>query len=316
MSRLRGFSMPFQIFEADARTILSPVSGFLKAAGFTHSLTPSRNCTFGCSYCYVPTMRVQGGLKPEDWTHWGQHTTFKQNAAVLLARELRGSERIYCSPLTDPYQPAESRRALMREILEVLAQATRAPAAFVIQTRGPLILRDVDLLTAVAKRTRLRVSFSVTTDREQVRKIFEPHCATIEDRWLTMQALRDRGIEVTATLAPLLPCDPAALLDRALQTTAGPVVADSLHVRAVKRSGATTRDPALQISRRKGWAHWLDAVFQEQLLSSMRDRAHAAKRRFAWGPAGFSLLLEPPLSAREQTYAIGVYNCAGEKRAQ
>src|SRR3954467_12676378 len=115
--------MPFQIFESDSRTILSPVSGFLKEAGFTHSLTPSRNCTFGCSYCYVPTMRVQAGLKPDDWMHWGQWSTFKHNAAHLLAKELRPDQIIYCSPLTDPYQPAEESVQLMPRILETVAAA-------------------------------------------------------------------------------------------------------------------------------------------------------------------------------------------------
>ena len=61
--------MAFHIYEAAARSILSPVSGFLAEAGFTHSLTPARNCTFGCLYCYVPTMRVQGGLQKDDWLH-------------------------------------------------------------------------------------------------------------------------------------------------------------------------------------------------------------------------------------------------------
>src|SRR5580704_16514229 len=99
--------MPFRILQAEARSIMSPVSGFLAEAGFTHSLSPARNCTFGCSYCYVPTMRVQAGLRPEDWTRWGHFTTFKRNAAELLRKSLRPEQVIYCSPLTDPYQPAE-----------------------------------------------------------------------------------------------------------------------------------------------------------------------------------------------------------------
>jgi DNA repair photolyase len=72
-----------------ARHILSKTSGFIAQAGFTHSLTPARNCTFACTYCYVPTMRVRAGLQPEDWRRWGQFTTFKANAAELLERELR-----------------------------------------------------------------------------------------------------------------------------------------------------------------------------------------------------------------------------------
>ena len=173
--------MPFQVYQTSAQSILSPVSGFLADAGFTHSLTPARNCTFGCSYCYVPTMRVQGGLKKDDWLHWGEFTTFKSNAAELLLRSLRPEHVIYCSPLTDPYQPAESLQHLMPEILDAVIASP--PRVFVIQTRGPLILRDLPLLTALSRCTKLRVSFSVTTDRDDVRRIFEPHCAPIEERW-------------------------------------------------------------------------------------------------------------------------------------
>src|ERR1700685_3330642 len=117
--------MPFQIFEAESRSILSPVSGYIAEARFTHSLSPARNCTFACSYCYVPTMRIYGGLKPEDWRHWGQFTTWKSNAAELLRRELREDQIIYCSPLVDPYQPAEESEQLMPRILDELA--TRPP---------------------------------------------------------------------------------------------------------------------------------------------------------------------------------------------
>src|SRR5213078_4556677 len=112
--------MPFQVFEAEARTILSATTGFIAEAGFTHSLTPARNCTFGCTYCYVPTLGIYGGLKPEDWQRWGQFTTFKSNAAALLGRELRPNQRIYCSPLVDPYQPAEEAERAMPPILKAI----------------------------------------------------------------------------------------------------------------------------------------------------------------------------------------------------
>jgi DNA repair photolyase len=277
--------VPFQILQTEARSILSPVSGFLVEAGFTHSLNPARNCTFGCTYCYVPTMRVQAGLKPEDWMHWGQRTTFKRNAAELLRRALRPGQIIYCSPLTDPYQPAEEQARLMPEILRAVADCP--PRAFVIQTRGPLVLRDLDLLRAA----RARVSFSVTTDREDVRRIFEPHCAPISERWNTIAALREAGIPVTATLAPILPCDPERLVGLALEATDGAIVADPFHVRAVKRSGATTRDAALAICRRYGWGEWLEPEFQSGVLARMKGVANAAGRTFGHGPSGFRLLV-------------------------
>ena len=275
--------MPFRVFESEARSILTPVSGFLREAGFTHSLNPARNCTFGCSYCYVPTMRVQAGLRQEDWTHWGQLTTFKSNAAELLAKALRPGQIIYCSPLTDPYQPAEAQRSLMPDILRTLA-AGPSGVRFVVQTRGPLIVRDLGLLKG------LRVGFSVTTDREDVRRIFEPHCAPVEDRWRAIRTLRKAGVLVFATLAPILPCDPEALVARALEETDGAVIADPFHVREVKRSGATTRPAAVEICRRHGWEDWLNPAFQQSVLARMRSVAESAGRAFGSGPRGFSML--------------------------
>ncbi|MEJ7606186.1 MAG: radical SAM protein [Bryobacteraceae bacterium] len=219
-------------FESQARTILSPVTGFIAQAGFTHSLTPARNCTYGCTYCYVPTMHVFGGLKREDWERWGQFTTFKANAADLLARELRPEQIIYCSPLVDPYQPVEAERLLMPQILEAVAK--RPPRVFVVQTRSSMILRDVTLLQRLSDRTRLRVSFSLTTNSESVRKVYEPHCQSFDERVAAIHTLTVAGIATHATLAPLLPCDPERLADAALEATTRDLIGDPLHVRATE----------------------------------------------------------------------------------
>lgn len=265
--------------------MLSAVSGFLKEAGFTHSLTPARNCTFGCTYCYVPTLRVFGGLKKEDWTHWGQFTTFKPNAAAALLKELRPDQRIYCSPLVDPYQPAEVSECAMPGILEAVID--RPPTAFVIQTRGPLILRDIDQLRRIPK---LQVSFSVTTDRDDVRALYEPHCASIAERWTVIRALRDAGIAVHATLAPILPCDPEALVQAALNATNTSLIADPLHTRETKSRGATTRDAALRISEKQGYLQWHSPAYQEQIVSRMAAEASRNGRRFGIGPEAFGWL--------------------------
>jgi DNA repair photolyase len=280
----------FHIYEAAAQSILSPVSGFLAEAGFTHSLTPARNCTFGCLYCYVPTMRVQGGLQKDDWLHWGEFTTFKSNAGELLARSLRPGQVIYCSPLTDPWQPAEATKQLMPRVLEAVIASP--PKAFIIQTRGPLILRDLNLLTTLKERTSLRVSFSVTTNRDDVRRIFEPHCAPIEERWRTIQLLSDAGIETSVALAPILPCDPEVLVDQAIACSRGPLVADPFHVRSLKPFGATTRTAAATICERHGWSDWLQPAFQNETLDRMKMHAQAADRVFGHGPSGFGLLAE------------------------
>jgi len=251
-------------------------------------LTPARNCTFGCTYCYVPTLGIYGGLQPEDWHRWGQFTTFKTNAAELLRRELRPGQRIYCSPLVDPYQPAEAQEEQMPRILDALIDSP--PRIFVLQTRGPLILRDLGPLRALSRQTTLRVSFSITTDREDVRKLYEPHCASFEERLDTVRSLRGAGIETYATLAPLLPCDPEALARAAMKATGRDLIGDPLHVRAVKPSGATTRDAAWKISAAHGHDNWLDPAFQATIIERIQREARKAGHDFETGPRGFSIL--------------------------
>lgn len=273
---------------ADSRSILSATTGFIAQAGFTHSLTPARNCTYGCLYCYVPTMRIYGGLKPEDWRRWGRFTTFKVNAAELLRRELRAEQRVYCSPLTDPYQPAEAEQRLMPGVIEALIE--RPPAVFTLQTRSPLVLRDRDLWIRLSEKTRLRFSFSITTDREDVRRRYEPHCESIEERLAAIRELRRAGLTVHATLAPLLPCDPEALARLALEATDIDLVGDPLHVRSVKRTGATTRDSAFRLAERFGEQAWFEPEFQAQVVERIRAIAAEAGRRFETGPEGFGML--------------------------
>lgn len=289
------------IHESTARTILTPVSGFLAQAGFTHSLTPARNCTYGCTYCYVPTMRVQGGLKPEDWHHWGEFTTFKANAPALLARALRPDQIIYCSPLTDPYQPAELSQEMMPKILEQLY--IHPPKIFVLQTRSPNILRDTHLLQAVAEHTDLRISFSLTTDDDRIRRIFEPRCDSIPDRLRTIEALREAGLNVYATLAPILPCDPKLLARMAVEATDNPIIGDPLHIRASKARGATTRDAAFKILDHYEQPQWAEAAFQQSLCEVLDHEIRALGRSFATGPEGFTCLTQsstPPATTTNE----------------
>lgn len=278
----------FRVLGREARSILSPTSGFIREAGFSHSLTPAQNCTYGCSYCYVPTLRVFGGLKREDWERWGKHTTFKRNAAELLSRELRSGQKIYCSPLVDPYQPAERGECLMPSILQ--AAIEKPPAVFVIQTRGTLILRDTSLLSELSHRTSVRVSFSITTDCDEVRRLYEPHCEANDGRLDAVRALRVAGIEVYATLAPLLPCRPERLAERAVEASGRELILDPLHGRATKPQGATTREAAVRIARVRGHEQWLEAGFQAGVLGQIRTTAQRLGVDALSGVRGFALL--------------------------
>ncbi len=235
-------------------------------------------------------MRVYGGLKPEDWSHWGQFTTFKSNAPALLRRQLRTDQVIYCSPLVDPYQPAEETQRLMPQIFGELC--AHPPKLFVIQTRGPLILRDLDLLIELSRCTTLRVSFSVTTNREEIRKLYEPHCATIPRRIETVRRLRDAGIQTYASLAPLLPCDPEELAALALDASSLDIIVDPLHIRVSKPRGATTREAAFAISRRHEFSAWLESEFQAQVIARIGRTVTQGGRRFASGTEGFGWLAQ------------------------
>ena len=237
-------------------------------------------------------MGIYGGLQPEDWKRWGQFTTFKQNAAELVTQQVRPAQKIYCSPLVDPYQPVEECERAMPSILDALL--ARPPALFVIQTRGPLILRDIERLQELGRRTKVRVSFSITTNREDVRRLYEPHCASFEERLSTVRALRDAGIEAYATLAPLLPCDPGELARQAIAASGRDLIGDPLHVRSVKPHGATTREAAFRISEKNGYTKWLDADFQETIVREIREIAEAEGRDFRTGPEGFATLARLP----------------------
>jgi DNA repair photolyase len=273
---------------AGVRSALTKTSGFIAEAGFTHSLSPARNCTFGCTYCYVPTMGIYGGLKPEDWKRWGQFTTYKSTAAELLRRELRASQSIYCSPLVDPYQPVEESEQMMPRILDALMESP--PRVFTIQTRGPLILRDLGRLRALSRMLTLRVSFSITTNREDIRRLYEPHCAGFDERLEVVRGLRNAGIETYATLAPLLPCDPEALARAAIEATHRDLIGDPLHIRATKRHGATTREAAFKISAAHGHDECLDALSQQRVVEQIDIFAREAGFTFTTGPRGFARL--------------------------
>jgi DNA repair photolyase len=238
----------------------------------------------------VPTLKIYGGLKPEDWQRWGQFTTFKANAPELLQRELRAAQSIYCSPLVDPYQPAEAEAQMMPRILDALLASP--PRVFTVQTRGPLVLRDLGRLLELSGRTRVRVSVSITTNREEVRRLYEPLCATIAERLRVIGALREAGIETYATLAPLLPCDPEEIACLAIAASDRDLIGDPLHVRAVKRHGATTRAEAWRVSEVNGFEAWLDADFQARIVERIERVAGELGKTFLTGPLGFARLAE------------------------
>lgn len=191
----------------NARSIFSPATGFILRGGFDWTCNPYVGCSFGCTYCYAMFL-PQNRRPKEDWGKWFQAKANAVDVARKQAPKVAG-QAVYISSVTDPYLPAERSLQLTRGILDVLAEVQ---PRLLIQTRGPLVVRDVDVL----KRFRsLRVNVSIPTDDEAVRLRFEPKAPPLERRWEALQQLRDAGLPVGLCVTPMLPiADPEAFVRR------------------------------------------------------------------------------------------------------
>lgn len=195
-----GSVMNSEIFYKNPKTILNKGTGFL--SGYTHSLNPYTGCSFGCSYCYVREMPVSLFREGE----WGNWVDVKNGAANLLKKELhraktKGNVTIFMSSSTDPYQPIEHKEKVTRSLLEVMVE--NPPDFLFVQTRSPLVSRDIDLLQHF--KDKVRVSMTVETDREDIRKLFTPYAPPIPARLKTLQLLAEFGIPTQVAIAPVLP---------------------------------------------------------------------------------------------------------------
>jgi DNA repair photolyase len=193
--------------EIMAKKILTEAQGYLNV-GFTHSVNPYSGCAFACKYCYVREMPVQK-FKAEPWGTW---LNIKVNAAdnyrkeILSLRRRNKPVRLFMSSATDPYQPVEREAQITRSLLE--AMLDHPPDMLQLQTRGPLVTRDLDLLVLLKERCELVVSMTVETDREDVKRIFAPTAPGIKLRLKALKELHDAGIKTQASVSPVLPFTP------------------------------------------------------------------------------------------------------------
>ena len=277
------------IEEIQAKSILNPTGGFLVT--YTHSLNAYQGCAFGknsCPYCYVRAMPVQRfSGKP-----WGDWVKAKMNAADVLRQDLEkarrkgefGSLRIFMSTATDPYQGAESRLKLTRGLLEVFANAGDF-GLLVVQTRSPLVERDADLLAQLGNRAWL--SFTIETNRDDVRRQITPASPSIERRLKTLERMTAAGIRVQAAISPVLPCDAAEFADQ-ITPRASRAVVDTL----IHGDGAGGRRSAElgmpKLLRSLGYSHWLAENAHVPLLEALQNRMGAD--RVGFSQEGFNLL--------------------------
>jgi len=180
-----------KIKEIQAKNILS------KSKVYDWTINPYVGCQHGCIYCYAKFMKRFSGHKE----NWGEFVDVKINAPELLNQEIKKKKkgRVWVSGVCDPYQPLEKKYELTKKCLEIL-QRNNWPVT--IQTKSPLVLRDLELLK---KFQEIEVGFTITTDDEEIRKIFEPSTAPINKRIEALDKLHQGGIKTFAMIAPLLP---------------------------------------------------------------------------------------------------------------
>jgi DNA repair photolyase len=186
--------------EEPCRSALNRVQGM----GFGWSLNPYMGCVHRCTFCYVRAFEKRAE-RPSD-ERYGTSIRVKVNVAEVLRCELaRPSwqrEDVAIGAATDPYQPAEGRYKLTRACIVELG---RAATPIRLLTRGPMIVRDADVLAEAAKRAKVRVMFSIPTIDEEIWRRTEPGTAPPHQRLRALTKLADAGIKVSVGMAPILP---------------------------------------------------------------------------------------------------------------
>ncbi len=229
----------------EASSILTKTSGFM--GGYDYSINPYSGCAFGCSYCYAAFFARETDGKE----NWGDWVNVKENALGLLKKKRKKpliDNTVYMSSVTDPYQPIEKKVELTRSILQELLHYHQP--RLVIQTRSPLVTRDIDLLKQYKV---VQVNMTITTDSEKVRKVFEPLCPGNKYRLSAIKEINDAGINSCITMTPLLPIeDPHSFAKSLLDTGIKKFIIQPFH-RDRGKFTAGTREEAKKLFDEFKW---------------------------------------------------------------
>jgi DNA repair photolyase len=249
--------------EEPCRSALNPVRGM----PFKWSLNPYMGCAHRCTFCYVRAFEARADRPADD--RYGRSIRVKVNVAQVLRRELTRrswqGENVIVGAATDPYQPCEGRYRLTRACLEELVGASNP---FGLITRGPMVVRDIDLLQEGVRRAEVGVNVSIPTLDERVWRTTEPGTARPRRRLEAVRRLSDAGIDVTVAMAPILP----GLSDRAEQLDAV--------VRAAKEAGACGIWANLLYLKPGTREHFLAALSRDWPEELPRYEALYAKRAY------------------------------------
>ena len=186
--------------EEPCRSALNRVKGM----AFEWSLNPYMGCVHRCTFCYVRAYELRAD-RPSD-ERYGTSIRVKVNVVEVLRRELARpsweGDSVAVGAATDPYQPAEGKYRLTRGCIEAFAEAANP---FSLITRGPMIVRDLDVLAEAARRAKVSITFSIPTLDDEVWRKTEPSTAHPRQRLRAVKELVDAGIKVGVGMAPILP---------------------------------------------------------------------------------------------------------------
>ncbi|NMH89227.1 PA0069 family radical SAM protein [Flavivirga algicola] len=188
--------------EVFPKTIINKVES--PDIGMSYSMNSYQGCEHGCIYCYARNSHEYWGYSAG--LDFERRIMVKKAAPKLLEAKIKKkswkAHPIVMSGNTDCYQPAEKQFKITRQCLEVFLKY-KHPAAII--TKNALILRDLDVLKALANDNLISVNLSITSLSEDTRRILEPRTATIKKRLETVKVLSENGIPVNVMLAPIIP---------------------------------------------------------------------------------------------------------------
>jgi len=260
------------IQEIKARSVLTKTG----IPGMKYCINPYVGCAHACRYCYATFMKkFTGHIEP-----WGSFVDVKINAPEVLRRELKKAENaqrtlvseydnkqihtfgfpqgtlrgsIILSSVTDPYQPVEAKYMITRKCLEALA-LFKFPVD--ILTKSPLVLRDIDI---ISKLKNAEVGLTITTDDDNMRKIFEPAAPPVHERIEALKKLHKAGIKTYVFIGPVLPMNPDSLAEK-IKPFAHSILIDRInYINKVK-----------WLYEKYNIEKWLDEKFTNEIISRLR----------------------------------------------
>lgn len=241
---------------------------------FDRSVNPYRGCEHGCIYCYARPSHATLGFSPG--LDFETHLIFKPEIATLLERQLRRPGYL-ARPLalganTDPYQPVERTLSLTRSVLEVLERFNH-PVVIVTKSAG--VLRDLDILRAMAARRLVSVNVSITTLDPALARAMEPRAAAPHRRLQVLEQLAAADVPATVLAAPMIPGLNDAELEQIIARAA-----------ACGASSAGYILLRLPLEVRELFVEWLEAHFPDRaarVLALIRETRAGALNETKFG---------------------------------